>query len=144
VSQIRSRTAVDGVMDGFLDEFVALNPIAATEFGLPGQDERMPDLSPDGHAEMSGLRRRTLAALDRTRPADSIDRVTIAAAREQLQVAELLRDAGAGRVPRDRAHCPGAGNDAVGPELYALWSRSFLGFQVDLAEAYEWGPSATR
>ncbi|HEY7485714.1 MAG TPA: hypothetical protein VH912_14715 [Streptosporangiaceae bacterium] len=35
-------------------------------------------------------------------------------------------------------------NDAVGPELYALWSRSFLGFQVDLAEAYEWGPSATR
>lgn len=29
--------------------------------------------------------------------------------------------------------------DAVGPEVYQLWSRYFLGANVDLAEAYEWG-----
>ncbi len=29
--------------------------------------------------------------------------------------------------------------DAAGPERYALWSRYFLGAQVDLQETYEWG-----
>ncbi|GAB7192309.1 DUF885 domain-containing protein [Kineococcus sp. NUM-3379] len=29
--------------------------------------------------------------------------------------------------------------DAVGPERYALWSRWFLGAEVDLAETYAWG-----
>jgi uncharacterized protein (DUF885 family) len=29
--------------------------------------------------------------------------------------------------------------DAVGPDVYALRSRDFLGAEIDLAEAYEWG-----
>jgi hypothetical protein len=59
MSQIRIRpiTAVDRVMDDFLDTYAVLNPIAATDFGLPGQEERLPDLSPDGLAEISTLRR---------------------------------------------------------------------------------------
>ncbi|WP_433188451.1 DUF885 domain-containing protein [Actinoallomurus sp. CA-150999] len=256
--KIRPITAVDRVMDGFLDEYAALDPIAATEFGVSGHEERLPDLSPDGLAEISALRRRTLAALDRARPEDAVDRVTVAAAREHLQVAELLRDAGteesrlnniesplqgvrqvfdsmptatvrdwaaiatrlarvpeaiggyvaslrtaaadgrisprrqvqagiaqsractgpdgffarlaAGAGPRDGvlpdsvrrdlergARAAAAAyeelarfladellpkapdEDAVGRDMYALFSRSFLGSQVDLAEAYEWG-----
>ncbi|MFU8854414.1 DUF885 domain-containing protein [Micromonospora sp. SL1-18] len=82
-------------MDAFLDEYAALDPIAATTLGIPGHDTRLPDLSPDGLAAVSALRRRTLAALDAAKTADTTDQVTVAAARDQLEVAERIRDTGA-------------------------------------------------
>lgn len=42
----------------------------------------------------------------------------------------FLTDELAGQAPLD---------DAVGPERYALWSREFVGAEVDLDETYEWG-----
>lgn len=91
----RPATPVDDLVDDFLDQHAALDPILATARGLLGHDTEMPDLSPDGLAEISALRRRTLDALDTVTPADATDRVTIAAAREQFEVAELLRATGA-------------------------------------------------
>ena len=52
-------------------------------------------LSPDGLAQRSQLRRRTLAALAAAHPVDSNDRVTVAALREELELAEQLRATGA-------------------------------------------------
>lgn len=91
----RPVTPVDRVMEQFVDEYVALNPIAATTFGISGHDAELPDLSPDGLSDISALRRRTLATLTGTPAADAVDRVTVAAAREQLNAAEAIRATGA-------------------------------------------------
>jgi uncharacterized protein (DUF885 family) len=102
----RIHTAVDALTDTYLDEFVALDPIAATYYGIKGHDDRMPDLSPAGLAEVSDLRRRTLAALDAVTPADADDRVTVAALREELAVAEQLRETGAEESNLDNISSP--------------------------------------
>ena len=94
MSQSRTPTAVDALADSYLADYVALDPLAATYWGIPGHDAELPDLSPDGLAEISALRRRTLAALDSATPVDRTDRITVAALREELAVAEELRAAG--------------------------------------------------
>ncbi|MGI8759695.1 MAG: DUF885 domain-containing protein [Jatrophihabitantaceae bacterium] len=91
----RTPTAVDALADTHLTEAVALDPIAATYLGIKGYDDQLPDLSPDGLAARSEQRRRTLAALDGATAADANDRVTLAAMREELGLAEQLRASGA-------------------------------------------------
>ncbi|HEX5995611.1 MAG TPA: DUF885 domain-containing protein [Jiangellales bacterium] len=91
----RPTSAVDRLMEDYLARYAALNPIAAAEAGIAGHDTELPDLSPDGLAEISALRRRTLSALRNGAPVDAIDRVTVAAAMERLEVAELIRATGA-------------------------------------------------
>jgi uncharacterized protein (DUF885 family) len=93
--ETRPTTAVDRVMEDFLARYAALNPIAATEMGISGHETRLPDLSPDGLAEISALRRRTLSTLRGVEPVDAVDRVTVAAATERLEIAELIRATGA-------------------------------------------------
>lgn len=90
----RTRTSVDDLVEGYLDDYAALDPIFATLVGISGHDTELPDLSPDGLAELSALRRRTLAALAAATPADSTDRVTVAAATERLGVAEEAHERG--------------------------------------------------
>jgi uncharacterized protein (DUF885 family) len=90
-----NETDVDRLADSFLDESAALNPLAATYWGISGHDDRMPDLSPDGLEENSQLRRRTLAALEAVTPLNANDRITVAALREELTLAEELRATGA-------------------------------------------------
>jgi uncharacterized protein (DUF885 family) len=102
----RPATAVDAVADAYLTAFTALDPIEATTMGVAGHDHELPDLSPDGLAEVSQLRRRTLAELAATEPVDSCDRITIAALREQLTVSELLRDSGAEESRLNNIHSP--------------------------------------
>ena len=51
---------VDHIMDRYLDDYLALDPLSATYLGVSGHDDEVPDLSPDGLAEVSALRRRTL------------------------------------------------------------------------------------
>ncbi|MDQ2797174.1 MAG: DUF885 domain-containing protein, partial [Actinomycetota bacterium] len=95
----RTPTAVDAVADTYLDETAALDPILATYFGIAGYDDKLPAFDPDWLESVSGLRRRTLQALDSVEAVDSSDRVTAAALRSELGLAEQLRDAGA-----DAAH----------------------------------------
>lgn len=93
-TQHRPPTAVDAIADGYFDALVELSPIAATNFGIPGHEEDLDDFSPAGLQAHSDLRRRTLAALADARPDDEIDRVTIAAMRERLSLAEDIHAAG--------------------------------------------------
>lgn len=44
-----------------------------------------------------------------------------------------------GRILGDEIAPHARAEDAVGRDLYRLWSRSFLGAEVDLDETYEWG-----
>ncbi len=89
----RAWTAIDKIAEAYLDDSAELNPVAATGFGIPGHDHRLPELDPAWHDEGSRLRQRTLAALAAAAPADANDRVTAAALRERLEVAEELHDA---------------------------------------------------
>ena len=87
---VRPRTAVDEIADAHLDAEIALDPIAATSLGVPGHETELTDYSPDGHAARREVGLRTLRALDGVEPADDVDRVTIAAMRERLGLAEEL------------------------------------------------------
>lgn len=91
----RSHTAVDHLVDAYLDDYIALDPIAATAIGISGHETELPDLSPDGLAAVAALRQRTLRALAEAGPVDSVDRVTVAAASAELNVAEEIRELGA-------------------------------------------------
>ena len=90
----RPATDIDRIADGYLEEYVALSPITATYQGITGHDEDLDDFSPTGLAAHSELRRRTLAELDGATPVDDVDRVTVAAMRERLGVAEETYAAG--------------------------------------------------
>jgi uncharacterized protein (DUF885 family) len=90
----RPATDIDRIADDFLAEHVALSPITATYLGIPGHEEELDDFSPAGHEAHADLRRRTLAALDEAEPVDDIDRVTLAAMRERLGLAEETHRAG--------------------------------------------------
>ena len=81
--QPRPQTTIDRIAEAHLDAEVELSPLTATYLGLPGHESEIDDLSPDGLAAASRLRRRTLAALDEAAPVDDVDRVTLEAMRER-------------------------------------------------------------
>ena len=82
----RDRTAVDELAERHLDALLELDPLAATFIGVPGFDDRMPDLSPAGLQAMAELNRQTLRELGQASPVDDTDKVTVAAMTERLTV----------------------------------------------------------
>jgi len=102
----RAWTAVDRIAEAYLDDTAALDPVAATDAGIPGHDHRLPGLDPAWHDECSHLRRRTLAALAAAEPADPNDRITAAALREQLEAAEELHGAAEDLADLDNVASP--------------------------------------
>lgn len=69
-----------------MDEWAALNPVAATVAGVAGHDDRIDDLSPDGFAARADLSRRTVAALEAIVPFDRNDQVARDAMLERLRL----------------------------------------------------------
>ena len=59
---------VDALADSYVEEYAALDPIAATSAGIAGHDDRLPDLSPDGFAARDDLARRALAEMTDAAP----------------------------------------------------------------------------
>ena len=90
----RPATDIDRIADDYLAKEVELSPISATYLGIAGHDERLDDFSPAGHEAHATLRAETLAQLDRATPVDDIDRVTLAAMRERLGLAQETHEAG--------------------------------------------------
>lgn len=74
------------IADRYIDEVAALNPLAATRWGVPGHDDRMPDLSPDGQAEAAEHTRRTLRDLEAAEITGDRDRVAEALMTDRLQL----------------------------------------------------------
>ena len=66
--------SIDALSDAFVEEYAALDPIAATAMGLPGHEDRLSDLSPDGFAAHEALIRRTQAAIEGAEPSDDRER----------------------------------------------------------------------
>ena len=89
----RPRTDADRVADDYFDAAVRLSPIMATNAGVPGHEEDLDDVSPAGRAAFSALRRQTLAALADVEPIDDVDRVTISALHNRLELDEEIHAA---------------------------------------------------
>ncbi len=90
----RPHTDADRVADDYFDAAVRLSPIMATNAGIPGHEEDLDDVSPAGHAAFSALRKQTLATLADVEPIDDVDRVTISALRNRLELDEEIHAAG--------------------------------------------------
>jgi uncharacterized protein (DUF885 family) len=81
---INPERPVDAIADAYVEEYAALDPIAATELGIAGHEARMTDLSPDGFAAREELVRRTLAAARAATPGDEREQVAQDAFVERL------------------------------------------------------------
>jgi uncharacterized protein (DUF885 family) len=86
----RPPSDLDRLADRFVDEYAALQPVAATYIGVPGHDDEWPDLSPGGTEAMAQLLRTTGEEVARIEPRDHREEVARAAMVERLE-AELAR-----------------------------------------------------
>jgi uncharacterized protein (DUF885 family) len=94
MSQDASARPVDAVAERFVDDYAALDPIAATYLGLPGHEDRLTDLSPDGFAARADLTRKALAAATAATPSDEREQVAKDAFLERLGLDVELDEAG--------------------------------------------------
>lgn len=78
------RSDVFAFANEVVERDAALDPIFATEAGVGGHDERLPDFSPDGVAESFEATNEAFARLDSLRASDDVDRVALAVLRERL------------------------------------------------------------
>jgi uncharacterized protein (DUF885 family) len=78
------RRRVDEIAERFVDDYVALDPLAATEMGIGGHERELPDLSPDGYAAREQLTRSAYAAAEEAEPVDERERAARAAFLERL------------------------------------------------------------
>ncbi|MFD7100181.1 DUF885 domain-containing protein [Streptomyces xanthophaeus] len=85
------------VADAYVDDLIALDPIAGTFLGVPASSSKLPDFSPAGAAAMAGLARTTLARLD---------------AAEQLPGADSDAERRCGRLLRERLNAELAVHEA--------------------------------
>ncbi|MGH3369836.1 MAG: DUF885 domain-containing protein, partial [Nocardioidaceae bacterium] len=102
--------SVDAIAERFLEDYCALDPLAATAMGVPGHDDRLTDLSPDGFAARADLTRRARAAAERATPVDERERVARDAFLERLGL----------EVERDEAHVPASELSVIVSGLHEL------------------------
>ncbi|MBK8733097.1 MAG: DUF885 domain-containing protein [Actinomycetales bacterium] len=130
----------------------------ATYYGIAGHDADLDDLSPDGLAEHSALRRSTLAALAEATPTDDVDRLTIAAMTDRLTLAEQMYAAGLDHMNLNVLACPAQSVrdifDLMGQSTEDDWAtfatrmakvpEALAGYQASLLHAREQGDVAAR
>lgn len=61
---------IDALCDQFVEDYAALDPIAATAIGVAGHDDRLTDLSPAGYDERIALVRAAVEAVEAATPVD--------------------------------------------------------------------------
>ncbi|MFD7448519.1 DUF885 domain-containing protein [Kitasatospora sp. NPDC059827] len=86
------------IADGYVQALADLDPLTAVYLGLNPEDDRLPDLSPDGAERIADLARRTLARLDEAERAgaadDEAERRCARLLRERLTAELAVHDAG--------------------------------------------------
>jgi uncharacterized protein (DUF885 family) len=85
---------INELADRYVDDWAQLNPTGATFVGIGGHDDQLGDLSPDGFAAQADLTRRTLTALDATKPDSEAERTAKEAMQERLNLELARYDAG--------------------------------------------------
>jgi uncharacterized protein (DUF885 family) len=87
-------SSIDEIADQYVERAAELDPVAATEIGIAGYDDRMTDLSPAGFAARAELDRATVTAVEAAVAADERERVAKAAMIERLGLQVERYDAG--------------------------------------------------
>ncbi len=85
---------VDEIAARYIEQMAAADPIEATAWGVPGHDDRLPDLSPAGIEARAAIRRSVLTELAGTAPASDAERIAAAVMAERLAAAQELHEAG--------------------------------------------------
>lgn len=85
---------VHRIAESFVDDYLRLSPTIATALGVPGYDDRWPDLSPEGCQARGDLQRQALRDVADVEPADEQERVAKAVFTERLGVEVETHDAG--------------------------------------------------
>ena len=119
------------IADRYVDDFAALNPIAATGLGVPGHETEMTDHSPAGIERRHALDTATAAALRDEQPATKRDRMARDVMLERFDLATELHDARAHLRDLNILHSPTQGIRSV----FDLMPR---------ATAVDWTNIATR
>lgn len=88
---------VDRLSDDYVEAYAALDPIAATQFGIAGHDHELPDLSPDGFAAREELSGRALADVRAATPVDAREAVAREAFIERLGLQQAMVESGYAR-----------------------------------------------
>jgi uncharacterized protein (DUF885 family) len=97
---------LDRLAHRFVDAYAALQPVAATYIGVPGHEDRWPDLTPAGTSATADLLRNTAAEVAATVPVDRRDEIARSAMTERLE-AELARyEAGYAQSDLNTIACP--------------------------------------
>ncbi len=78
------RSEIFAFANEVVERDAALDPIFATEAGVEGYDDRLPDFSPEGVAARDAATAEMLAHLDSLTPGDDIDRIALEVLRERL------------------------------------------------------------
>ncbi|MFW5469361.1 DUF885 domain-containing protein [Knoellia sp. CPCC 206435] len=94
----RVPTAVDAIAEQHFDAVLEHSPIEATYLGVDVRQGELDDLSPEGYRARADLARATLSRLATAEPVDDIDRVTVAAMRERLELDVAVHEAGMDRA----------------------------------------------
>lgn len=85
---------VDEVAEAYVVGYAALDPVAATRFGIVGHESEMTDFGPDGVAARAELARRARLEVLAARPADARERVAAEVMVERLTADLDAYDAG--------------------------------------------------
>jgi uncharacterized protein (DUF885 family) len=85
---------VDDLANRYVAEWAPLNPTGATFVGIPGHDDELDDLSPEGFEAQAELTRRTIAELDVIEPETESEQVAKDAMLERLGLELARHDAG--------------------------------------------------
>ncbi len=78
----------------YVEDLAALDPNFATAIGVPGHETELADYSPEGHAKVADLNRRTLAEVEAAQPENEHDRVARDVMVERMHVRRDLYEAG--------------------------------------------------
>lgn len=89
-----SKTSIDALAEEYAAGLAELDPVTATEIGLPGYADKMPDYSQDGAEALDALQARTLQQLRGLESENSQDEVTCNALVERLTVDRDLHATG--------------------------------------------------
>ncbi|HSE09887.1 MAG TPA: DUF885 domain-containing protein [Nocardioidaceae bacterium] len=101
---------VDAIAESYVEDYCALDPLAATSMGVAGHEDELTDLSPDGFAARHELTRKALAAAEAATPTDERERVAKEAFLERLGL----------EVARYDAHVPQAELSVIVSGLHDL------------------------
>ncbi|MEE4022932.1 DUF885 domain-containing protein [Gordonia sp. PKS22-38] len=93
-SSPRTPSVVDRIAERYLADQAALDPLFATEVGLPGHDHLLTDFSPAACAARTAEARATVHALGEAHVVDDVDRVTVATMSASLRREIALAESG--------------------------------------------------